>query len=515
MWGFASFRPQNRGSAGNHRLHGRDNEKSKPRVYPDQRHYSASLQLLQNPTGDGILRSIFLGSNLATPALYLSHLPLFIYKALVHLIEISRTPDGRSDLASKNILVPTLKLCQSLCSPSSRHFLLLSLKLLRNLCAGEINNQNLFIEQTGVGIVSKFFNTVVLASGSDYEIIRLSLQLLGNVSLAGEEHQLAVWRHFFPLEFLEIAKFRSKETCDPLCMVIYTCCEGNDKRMIELLTDQGLHIVVEIIRTATFAGFKEDWLKLLLSRICLDNSYFSPVFSKLFLVRSVENLDDDISTDNHFGGEHAFLLSILSEILNERIMDVTVSNDFALSILGIFTNVVGVVDFVETPNSGLPTGVADVDVLGYSLTILRDVCACGGAEGSNEHVFGDIVDVLVSSGLIELLLSLLHDLEPPLIIRKTMRQSENQEATMSSSSKHCPYKGSVNVPEIAQLGLRVEVDPETRRAKLGSDGEIKFNASSMRLKIIYLVIYFASWIGAPENDDVDANGRRHVALFEY
>ncbi|CAA2994473.1 ataxin-10 [Olea europaea subsp. europaea] len=461
-------------------------------------------------------------------------------KALVRLIEISRTPDGRSDLASKNALVPTLTLCQSLCSPPSRHFLLLSLKLLRNLCAGEIDNQNLFIEQTGVGIVSSIFNAVVLASGSDYEIIRLSLQLLGNVSLAGEEHQLAVWQHFFPLEFLEIAKVRSKETCDPLCMVIYTCCEGNNERMIELFTDQGLQLVVEIIRTATLDGFKEDWLKLLLSTICLDKSYFAPIFSKLFLVSSAENFDSDISTGNHFGGEHAFLLSVLSEILNERIMDVTVSNDFALSVLGIFRKVVGVVDFVETPKSGLPTALAEVDVLGYSLTILRDVCACGGVKGSNEDVSGDLVDVLVSSGLIELLLSLLRDLEPPLIIRKTMRQSENQEATMSSLSKRCPYKGfrrdvvaiigncsyrrkhvqskireqdgillllqqcvsdednpflrewgiwsvrnilegnrenqqvvanlelqgSVDVPEIAQLGLRVEVDPETRRAKL-------------------------------------------------
>ncbi|KAL2468067.1 ARM repeat superfamily protein [Forsythia ovata] len=461
-------------------------------------------------------------------------------KALVRLIEISKAPDGRSELASKNVLVPILKLCQSLCSLPSRHFLLLSLKLLRNLCAGEIDNQNLFIEQNGVGIVSSIVNSVVLASGSDYEIILLSMQLLGNVSLAGEEHQLAVWRHFFLLEFLKIAKVRSKETCDPLCMVIYTCCEGNDERLIELFTDQGLHILVEIIRTAAVAGFKEDWLKLLLSRICLDKSYFSPVFSKLFPVSTAENCDDDISRDNHYGGEHAFLLSILSEILNERIMDVTVSNDFALSILGILRNVVGIVDFTETPKSGLPTGLADVDVLGYSLTILRDVCACGGAKWSKEDVSGDIVDMLVSFGLIEFLLSLLRDLEPPLIIRKTMRQSENQEATTSSSSKRCPYKGfrrdvvaiigncgysrkhvqnkireqdgillllqhcvidednpflrewgiwsvrnilegnrenqqvianlelrgSVDVPEITQLGLRVEVDPETRRAKL-------------------------------------------------
>ncbi|CAI9763897.1 unnamed protein product [Fraxinus pennsylvanica] len=408
-------------------------------------------------------------------------------KVLVRLVEISKTPDGRSVLASKNVMIPILNLCQSLCYPPSRHFLLLSLKLLRNLCAGELDNQNLFIEQTGVGIVSSIINSLVLASGSDNEIICMSMQLLGNISLAGEEHQRVVWLHFFPLEFLEIAKVRSKETCDPLCMVIYTCCEGNDERLVELFTDQGVHVVVEIIRTAAVAGFKEDWLTLLLSRICLDKSYFSPVFSELSLVSAAENHDDDMSRVNHFGGEHAFLLSILSKILNKQIVDVAVSSYFALSILGILRNVIGIVDFVEAPKSGLPTGLAVVDVLGYSLTILRDVCACGGATESKEDVSGGIVGTLISCGLIELLLSLLRDLEPPMIIRKTMRQIENQEVITSSSSKHCPYKvrnilegnienqqvianlelqGSVDVPEIAHLGLRVQVDPETRRAKL-------------------------------------------------
>lgn len=184
------------------------------------------------------------------------------------------------------------------------------------------------------------------------------------------------------------------------------------------------------------AGFKEERLKLLLSRICLDKSYISPVFSKLSPVSTAENHDDDMSRVNHFGGEHAFLLSILSEILNERIMDVAVSSDFSLSILGILRNVVGIVDFVETPKSGLPTGLADVDVLGYSLTIFRGISACGGGIESKEDVSGGIAEILVSSGLIELLLSFLCDLGPPLIIRKTMRKSENQEVKTPSSSKH-------------------------------------------------------------------------------
>lgn len=77
-------------------------------------------------------------------------------KAVVHLVEISKTPDGRSVLASKKVMMPILNVCQSLCYPPSRHFLLLSLKLLRNLCARDLDNHNLFIEQTGVKSCFKY-----------------------------------------------------------------------------------------------------------------------------------------------------------------------------------------------------------------------------------------------------------------------------------------------------------------------------------------------------------------------
>ncbi|KAK3020366.1 hypothetical protein RJ639_047819 [Escallonia herrerae] len=190
---------------------------------------------------------------------------------------------------------------------------------------------------------------ITFASDMDYGIVRMGLQVLGNIPLPGKEHQHAVWHQFFPLEFAKIARVRRRDTCDPLCMYL------------EIL--QGL---------------------LSLSR-------------KLSL-------------------------------------------------------------------AGLPTGSADTDVLGYSLTILRDICAC------------DCVMAL---------------------IRKATNQVQNPEAEHTYSPKLCPYKGfrkdlvavivrnllegnvenqrvvselelqgSVNVPEIAGLGLRVEVDEKTRRAKL-------------------------------------------------
>lgn len=166
------------------------------------------------------------------------------------LIQTAKTSDGRLELASKDIILPVLQLCQYPLQISCQD-LLLAIKLLRNLCAGEIRNQDLFIEQNGVGILSTLIDSMGLSSGSYDEIFRMILQLLGNVSLAGERHQIVVWDQFFPLRFLDIARVKSKGTCDPLCMVIYTCSGGSNERSEELLADQGLDIVVEILRTVS------------------------------------------------------------------------------------------------------------------------------------------------------------------------------------------------------------------------------------------------------------------------
>ncbi|KAF8378428.1 hypothetical protein HHK36_029767 [Tetracentron sinense] len=377
-------------------------------------------------------------------------------------------------------------------------------------------------------------------SESDFGIVRVGLQLLGNVSLAGQEHQSSVWDHFFSVEFREIARIRRQEVCDPLCMVIYTCCSGSYEQLCALCEVRGLPILAEIIRTASEVGFGEDWLKLLLSRICFEESHLHPLFFDLHPAAAAEGSGDIKFGDDRFTTEQAFLLSILSESLNQRIHEITISNDFALCVLGILKRAVGVVDSVSRNKSGLPTGSAAIDVLGYSLAILRDVCAQHGFGGSKKEDSVDAVDSLVSSGLVELLLGLLRDLDLPEIIRKSIKQGENQVGQTSDSPKVCPYKGfrrdivavignclyrkkhvqdeirkrngilllmqqcvtdednpflrewgiwsvrnlleknadnqrevaelelqgSVDVPEIAGLGLRVEVDQKTRRAKL-------------------------------------------------
>lgn len=98
------------------------------------------------------------------------------------------------------------------------------------------------------------------------EVLRAGLQLLGNVVLAGEPHRAAVWHRFFPNGFLLLARVRERGVCDPLCMLIDTCCSGiGGKRRLEELsgTHSGLPILLEIIQTA-FKGEIFSFLEVLI-----------------------------------------------------------------------------------------------------------------------------------------------------------------------------------------------------------------------------------------------------------
>ncbi|GAU23426.1 hypothetical protein TSUD_331240 [Trifolium subterraneum] len=473
---------------------------------------SDDASFLKNPISEETLKLLFDVSNSNS-----------LENSLENLIQTSKSNSGRSNLASKTILPAILTILQSQTSLLDHHILSLCFKLLRNLCAGEIINQNLFLKFDGVVIVvSTILRSEVV---SDVMLVRWGLQVLANVSLAGKQHQKAIWDELFPLGFLSLARLGTKEVSDPLHMVIYVCCDGNPEWFRELYSDNGWPVVVEIVRTASSGESSKVYNLIMKLKIKVE-------------FRNILDCEDTKSRDDHFSSEQVFLLQIVSEILNERIGDVTISKDVALFVYGIFKKSTGVLEQAVQSKSGLPSGITAVDVLGYSLNMLRDICAHDSRQGNDEDA-NDVVNVLLSYGLIELLLTLLGDLGPPAIIRKGIKQSDNQDGA-SCSSKPCPYKGfrrdivaligncvyrrkhvqdeirsrngillllqqcvtdeddpylrewgiwsvrnilegneenqkvvaelqlqgSADVPEISALGLRVDIDPKTRRAKL-------------------------------------------------
>lgn len=177
--------------------------------------------------------------------------PSNLEKSLEILIEKSKSAVGRSDLASRRVLPAVLEIIHRVPCTSQHHLLPLSLKLLRNLCAGEIANQNSFVELKGIDVVSNVLRVVEGCSVPNQGLARVGLQVLANVSLAGKEHQRAIWEELYPDGFISLARLRSEETCDPLCMIIHTC-GGNPELVRQLSSDSGWPIIAEIVRTASF-----------------------------------------------------------------------------------------------------------------------------------------------------------------------------------------------------------------------------------------------------------------------
>ncbi|KAI3985524.1 hypothetical protein MKX01_033838 [Papaver californicum] len=337
-------------------------------------------------------------------------------QALENLIETAKTPDGRLHLASVNFL------------PIVLESLNLSLKLLQNLCAAEILNQNCFIEEDGVDVVARAFDSISFRTNSDdeiFEIIRFGLELLSNVCEAGEEHQAAVWFRLFPVVFKDIAGIQDKTTSDLLSMVICFCCNGSKDLMRQLCEVQGLQIVAEIVRTASRVDTGEDRLFWLLEKICLEESSLLPLFFSFTKAGALEKNDHLKETNDIFTHENEFLLSSLARALP------------CLVINSIYPrkSVVEVGDFFRRGQSKLPTGTLAVDILRYSINLLRKICK---QDSSNIRIeeSGTIINSLLSSGLLDLLIGLLRKLGPPSIIKKSI-PLENTSMPL----KVGPYKG--------------------------------------------------------------------------
>lgn len=216
---------------------------------------------LEHPISDDILQLLFEVSNSSN-----------LEKSLEILIQNAKSDSGRLELASKKILPAVLNIVHSLTHASHHHqrnhILSLSFKLLRNLCAGEAANQDSFLELNGVAVVCSVLRSEAASSGPDHGLVRWGLQVLANVSLAGKQHQCAIWEELYLDGFVSLARLGTKETCDPLCMVIYTCCDGNPEWFKRLSSEDGRLVMAEIVRTASSGELVVALCILLFSLCC-------------------------------------------------------------------------------------------------------------------------------------------------------------------------------------------------------------------------------------------------------
>jgi len=344
-------------------------------------------------------------------------------ETLAALIQVSRTPEGREGLSG--VLADTLFLLPA--SPS--RLLLLRLRLLRNLLAGHEFNQYAFIERSGPSVVAA---SVLSLPSLAPDAVRAALQALGNTALAGEFHRDAVWEALFPEALREFAGVKDTGVLDPLCMVLDTCCggEGGRRRLNELCDEEvGLPILVQVVNTASQVEHKEEWLEWLLFKVCVEEQKFESLFDALSSTNDVDS--------GEYNAKHAFLLGTLSMCLNNHPKEVTVTDSFAHHIFSVHKHAAETVNFTHRGTSPLPTGCPAIDILGYTLQLLRDICAW---ESPSSETQGP-VDSLLQTGLVKHLLKYLGELEPPSTIRKSMSRGQGDNHPALENAKVCPYIG--------------------------------------------------------------------------
>ncbi|XP_026437691.1 uncharacterized protein LOC113335885 [Papaver somniferum] len=364
---------------------------------------------------------------------------LGIEQALDMLIETCKTPEGRFRLGCVKFLPVVVELVRFLTSakPSTHYPLYLSLKLLRNLCGGEILNQNCLLEVDGLDVVARAVDTVKGKKNYGLEVVKTVLELLGNFCRAGEEHMNAVWFRFFPGAFKKMAKTRERDFLNVLCMVVHTCCDGSYEIMGQLHGIEGVQLVAEMLGTSRFAGgILEDWLLELLDTICLKGSCLVPLFKELkrqfdaSIDNAVKKLGD--LKDDDIKHAHTYLLHVLTTRLKEeKRSEPNVSKEFAIFVLRLFKTAGA--DYFAKVKHGLiymnPMDISlthnynsTVQLVRHSISIvhhlyksdLKVIPSPGTSSSTDED---SVFELLLSSGLVDHLLYYLGQFGPPYVKR--------------------------------------------------------------------------------------------------
>ncbi|XP_031475882.1 uncharacterized protein LOC116247735 [Nymphaea colorata] len=484
------------------------------------------------------------------------------------LAEIAKTREGRSELSTVNPLPSLLTLVRFLLSHPGSDIIVPSLRLIRNLCAGDAQCQYSFVANGGADAVA-----VAVGCSESAEVVRFGFEVSANVASGGEMHRSVLWRALFPGGFKRgLCSFDDPRIADPACRILHVCVSEKNGRLVELCGLEGVPIMACLIRKSSKSdGVEAEWIQLLLQKICLEESCFSQLFAGLG-TRGVSDYHENNISEGGYSVEQVYLLRAISEGLSQQGSDLVISKDVALSVFSIFRSAAELIRSSSTKEATSPTSSPTVDVLRHAILILRDVCSVEDRKGlpvepSMLNVEDlqvedpSTVDSLLSAGLVHFMLGLLQELGEPAIIRKAKNKSRStglgsvgnsngqaafqapeggEEASPLEPQLVCPYKGfrrdlvavlgnsayrrkhaqdeirrqtgillllqqcvvdednpflrewgiwtvrnllegnaenqrevaelkiqgSVDTPEISELGLQVKVDPETGRAKL-------------------------------------------------
>lgn len=176
------------------------------------------------------------------------------------------------------------------------------------------------------------------------EILRTILQLLGNFCNGNLVNQSAFWERCFPGTLIRLAVVKKIEIQEPLCMLIYTCCRGDESKSRDLTNKtEGIFLFSTLLSAPKSYGggaggeggegerdeaenktpvdsqkSENVWLEFLVEYLCVRNGYLSTLFPRLAEGLSPTFYQQKTNDGLVFSSEQATFLSCLLSSLSHQ-----------------------------------------------------------------------------------------------------------------------------------------------------------------------------------------------------
>ncbi|XP_073253068.1 ataxin-10-like [Porites lutea] len=266
-------------------------------------------------------------------------------------------------------------------------------RFLRNCCAETPKNQNIILSSSVADQAMDVIITLLKPKYQEIErgvdavndVLRSSLQLLGNAVVKNETTQGLVWKKCFPQFFLDVFSSTNHTIQDCLCMIIYNCL--NEQNRIQLVRDHyGLKIISHIVHLCAEKTQLEWGYFVLDYLIC--NGLFPEMFQgiefdplariillDLFQVKTTDALDEPSDRSQGQSVEEQFYASSLSYVadqfenhavnITERLQEMDTSSDDFFQVL-IVTRLLSLLSI----STGLPSNITGL----HDRTALLETC---------------------------------------------------------------------------------------------------------------------------------------------
>ncbi|KAM7433059.1 Ataxin-10 [Porites harrisoni] len=266
-------------------------------------------------------------------------------------------------------------------------------RFLRNCCAETPKNQNIILSSS---VADQAMEIIITLSKPKYQeiergvdavndVLRSSLQLLGNAVVKNETTQGLVWKKCFPQFFLDVFSSTNHSIGDCLCMIIYNCL--NEQNRMQLVRDHcGLKIISHIVHLCA-EKTQLEWGYFILDYLICNGLFpemyqgieFDPlarvIMLDLFQVKTTDALDEPSDRSQGQSVADQFYASSLSYVadqfenhavnITERLQEMDTSSDDFFQVL-IVTRLLSLLSI----STGLPSNITGLQ----DRTALLETC---------------------------------------------------------------------------------------------------------------------------------------------